>query len=124
METIPELITDFPHRKALGKGFLEDSFTLALFYLHFKGQHFLWWKQCIFFDCFFFTGSETIVYYAIQEIRGMGPEEQNATSYHKSCVRTVGFGVSVTRQICYTEFLCPILLGGAGVQRSGEAPEQ
>lgn len=54
MEIIPELVTDLPHRKALGKGFREDSFTLTLFSLHFKGQHFLWWWRCIFIDFFFF----------------------------------------------------------------------
>lgn len=67
MEIIPELLTDLPHRKALGKGFREDSFTLTLFSLHFKGQHFLWWWRCIFID-FFFSGSEKMVSYAIREI--------------------------------------------------------
>lgn len=54
METIPDPVTDLPHRKALGKGLLEDSFTLTLFSLHFKGQHFLRWWQCIFLDFYFF----------------------------------------------------------------------
>lgn len=38
--------------------------------------------------------------------------------------KTVGFGVSVARNSAALKFLCPVLPSGAGVQRSGEAPEQ
>lgn len=51
-----------------------------------------------------------MVYYAVKEICDMGSWEQNATLYHKTSDKTIGFGTSAARRIYYAEFLHPVIL--------------
>lgn len=94
MEIIPELVTDLPHRKAWGKGFL----VLPWYFPCILRASIFYGGGCVFSLIFFFWKWKDSIL-CNQKNLIMGPEEQNATPYHKAYARTVGFEVSTTRQI-------------------------